>query len=135
MLEILALYYLSRKNKANALVRGRKPGFFLAMTFILWFGMELLGLFLGAYLGGQVGAYLMGLTFAVIGGVISYVLAKNCKPGEYELPADKLAKAVEQYAQPLAVPSGIRIVREGGFAGGGGPMDVHAERAASRQSL
>ena len=117
MLELLALYYLSKKNKANALARGRKPGFFVAMTFILWFGMELLGLVLGAYAGGEVWAYVMALIFAVAGGAISYILAKNCKPGVYVPASENLVQAVEQYAQPLTAAAGIRIVCERGFAG------------------
>lgn len=117
MLELLALYYLSKKNKANALARGRKPGFFVAMTFILWFGMELLGLVLGAYAGGEVWAYVMALIFAVAGGAISYILAKNCKPGIYVPASENLVQAVEQYAQPLTTAAGIRIVCERGFAG------------------
>lgn len=117
MLELLALYYLSKKNKANALARGRKPGFFVAMTFILWFGMELLGLVLGAYAGGQIGAYVMALIFAVAGGAISYVMAKNCKPSVYVPPTENLMQAIEQYAQPLTAAAGIRIVCERGFAG------------------
>ncbi len=116
MLELLALYYLSKKNKANAMARGRKPGFFVAMTFILWFGMELLGLVLGAYAGGEVWAYVSALVFAVAGGAISYILAKNCKPGVYVPSSEMLMQAVERYAQPLASAAGIRIVCEGGFA-------------------
>jgi hypothetical protein len=116
MLELLAMYYLSQKNKANALARGRKPGFFVAMTFILWFGMELPGVVLGSYLGGEAGAYLLGLVFAAAGGAISYILAKNCRPGAYVPASEKLMQAVEQYAQPLAMAADIRIVCEGGFA-------------------
>ena len=41
MLEFLALFYLVKKNRENALARGRKPGGFIALTFILWFHFEL----------------------------------------------------------------------------------------------
>jgi len=116
MLELLTLYYLSQKNKANALARGRKPGFFVAMTFILWIGMEVPGVMLGSYLVGEAGAYLLGLVFAAAGGAISYVLAKNCKPGVYVPATENLMQAVERYAQPLAAATDVRIVCEEGFA-------------------
>ncbi len=112
MLELIALYYLSRKNKANALARGRKPGFFMAMTFVFWFGLELVGAFAGAFLGGQFGAYLLGLVFAAVGGLLSYLMAKNCKPGEYMTPMSKMTTDISQNAETLDAQAAIRLVRE-----------------------
>jgi hypothetical protein len=131
MLELLALYYLSKKNKANALARGRQPGFFVAITVILWVGMELLGVVLGAYVGGQIGAYLLALVFAAAGGAISYVLAKNCKPGAYAPLSENLVQAVEQYAQPLTAAAGIRIVYERSFAGSDVTFVLNGRRLGS----
>ena len=47
MLEILFIIFLSNKNKANAISRGRKPGMFIGLTIGLWFGLEFLGAFIG----------------------------------------------------------------------------------------
>ena len=47
MLEFLALFYLVKKNRENALAKGRKPGGFIALTFILWFHFELAGFIFG----------------------------------------------------------------------------------------
>ncbi len=79
MLEILFIIYLCKKNAAAAVERGRKPGGFIALTVLLWVGMEFLGGFIGGLADLGTGTYLLALGMAVAGGVISGVIAKNCR--------------------------------------------------------
>lgn len=85
MLEIIALIYLWRANGANARMRGKKAIKYQLLTLALWFGMELLGVVLGMMLTGTFfsadyaiyGSYLFGIIGAVLGGLLSYNLAKS----------------------------------------------------------
>ena len=81
MIELVVLYLLGKKNMSNAIARGRKPGGFIALTIILWFGFEIIGIVIGlaANLGQQ--AYAGGMVFGAIGGFGSYQIAKHCKLG------------------------------------------------------
>ncbi len=115
MLEILGIIFLSNINAKNAAARGRKPGGFRGMTIGLWFGGELLGFFIGmAATNGEIyPAYGVALLLAATGGVASYFIAKNCKPGDYR---------PQQYgppvnAQALAAPCTLTVTREKSFVG------------------
>ena len=117
MLEILFIIFLSNKNKANAISRGRKPGMFIGLTIGLWFGLEFLGAFIGTLADMGAGAYGLALLFAIIGGVASYLIAKNCTPGDYVAPEQTMSKAVANAAQPLRFPAQITLVRESSMVG------------------
>ena len=118
MLEILGILMLCNKNKANALARGRKPGGFVGATIALWFGLELIGFLIGLAAGLEtLIAYVPGLVCAIIGGVISYLVAKNCKPGSYVPPVNAISENIARYAQPLATPARIDIIRESSMVG------------------
>lgn len=117
MLEILCLMLLCNKNKANALARGRKPGGFTALTICLWFGLEIIGLIIGLSAGMGTGAYLLAMLLALFGGLISYLIAKNCKPGNYVPPAQVLAGNIAQNAQPLDIPARVVLIRESSMVG------------------
>ena len=80
MLEIFFVRWLCGVNKRNALMRGKKPGGYIALTVILWFGLELVGAFIGASSGGEGSAYLFALMSAGIGGFVSYLAAKSGVP-------------------------------------------------------
>ena len=82
MLEILFLIFLCRKNAANAVMLGRKPGGFIALTLCLWVGMEFLGGFIGGLADLGTGTYLLALLLAALGGLGSYLAAKNCRYGQ-----------------------------------------------------
>lgn len=83
MLEILGLSLLCKKNMANALLRGRKPGLFIFLTLLLWVGCEVTLIIIGNVLELGFGAYLLGIAGAALGGLVSYLIAKNCKTGDY----------------------------------------------------
>lgn len=85
MLEIIALIYLWRANGANARMRGKKAIKYQILTLALWFGMELAGVVIGimittAFFSADYaiyGSYLFGIIGAVLGGILSYNLAKS----------------------------------------------------------
>ena len=84
MLEILFLIFLCKKNAENASLHGRKPGGFIALTLCLWVGMEFLGGIIGGLANLGTGTYLLALVMAALGGLVSYLSAKNCKYREAE---------------------------------------------------
>ncbi|MDR2437213.1 MAG: hypothetical protein LBD17_03995 [Endomicrobium sp.] len=123
---LLAIYFLNLKvllviqlsllctliiiNAKIANSRGRKGGMFAFLTFVLWVVFGLLGAFL-AYMvsGGKMQPILITATvFAIIGGIISYLIARNCTTGDYiALEGDKLL-----LASPLDTPVTLTIQRE-----------------------
>ncbi|SDO06727.1 hypothetical protein [Acetanaerobacterium elongatum] len=117
MLEILLLMLLCKTNKKNALARGRKPGGFIALTIILWLVLEFVGAFIGAFLDIGYGIYVMALLFAGTGALISYLAAKNCKPGNFVAQEQVRTQEVINNAQPLLAPIPLTIVREGSLVG------------------
>jgi hypothetical protein len=117
MLEILGLMMLCNKNKANALARGRKPTGFIWLTVLLWFGLEITGGIIGVAAEMGTGAYFLALLFALIGGLISYLASKNCKPGNYVPDVQILTCNIAQNAQPLDTPAQIVLVRESSMVG------------------
>ncbi len=117
MLEVLLIIFLCNKNKANAMSRGRKPGGFVALTITLWVGMELLGGLIGAAADMGYGAYGLAILFAAIGGLTSYLIAKNCKRGDYVSPAQSIAESIAHSAEALASPTQIVLVRDSSMVG------------------
>ncbi len=116
-MEILALALLYSINKKNALSRGREPALFIALTFVWWLVMEAIGLLIGVFLFGGGLAYLLAIVFAAVGGLISYLMARNCKPGYYMIPSVEMSAEIMQNADPLAEPAAIRLIRYGSFVG------------------
>lgn len=81
MLEIIALIFLTKKIGAICEDKGRKAGWYKALTVLLWFGCEVAGAFIGVItVGGGVIVYVYALIGAVVGAGISFVIAKNLKP-------------------------------------------------------
>lgn len=116
MLEVLGLVLLINLNMKNATKRGRKPGLFAALTIILWVVFELLGaLVVGMTLREvSIVTYLIVIAFALVGGLISFLIAKNCKEGDYNPSAAQaqLLDQIAQQAKPLEIPAKILLVRD-----------------------
>ncbi|MDR1081891.1 MAG: hypothetical protein LBQ79_13260 [Deltaproteobacteria bacterium] len=115
MIEILLLILLGRKNSKTASLKGRKGLNFFLLTLLLWIGSEFIGALIGnlATNGNPIGTYGIALLFALIGGMASYFIAKNCKPGNsLGLRFTRLAGA-----QPLEMPSILTISPQINLAG------------------
>ena len=118
MLEILGIYYLYLANKKNALARGRKSGLFTAITLLMWFGFEITGFIVGILAGLEGYAiYAPGLLGALFGGLLSYLIARNCRKGTYVAPEVQMAQNVARTTQRLSVPATIEIVRPSSLIG------------------
>ncbi|MCL1830389.1 MAG: hypothetical protein FWG21_03060 [Oscillospiraceae bacterium] len=83
MLEIIAVYYLCKKNSQNAKARGRKGSGAVAYTIALWLGFEFVGAFVGAFVSLILGSdgevaiiYVLALLFAALGGFIANTISK-----------------------------------------------------------
>ena len=109
MLEIFGLIMLCKANKRNALERGKRPGGFIALTIILWVGLELLGFVVGSMTEIEYGAIIFGYGFAGIGALISFLCAKFGPKGNYVDPkaqqADANAPIVGDYNVPVDTSS------------------------------
>lgn len=135
--------WLWKTNGRNAIARGQKPGKYRALTLGLWFGLEILGSMAGVILMSMispdknplVGAYLLGVPGAAIGGLLSYQITKHAPQGNYipdsmymnqwngqawgeqQWENQQQNEAVQQMGY-LAVPATIRIIEEpGGYTG------------------
>jgi hypothetical protein len=110
MLEILGVWLLSSNNKKHALNRGRKPGLFVALTFILWFGAEFLGVLIGVIAGLGALTYLLALGFAALDGLASYLIARNCTPGNDVIAdSEQIVADLLSRAERLTVPAVLDI--------------------------
>ena len=117
MIEILFLIFLSNKNASNAKERGRKPGVFIALTIILWFVFEISGAAIGNAMELGYGAYLIAFPMAALGGLLSYIIAKNCKEGDYVDPAQSTVQEVMENPEPMSLPTSINVIRDSSFVG------------------
>jgi len=118
MLEILGVYYLCQANKRNAMARGRKPGLFIGLTISLWFIFEIftdIMCVLSGFDGYAI--YMPGLFAALIGGLISYVITRNCRIGTYISPDAQMTENVRNTTEALTVPATVEIVRKSRFSG------------------
>ena len=137
MLEILGIYYLCRENRKNALARGRKPGLFTALTIVMWFGFELTAIILSVLVGLEGYAiYIPGLMGALLGGLFSYLIAKNCRKGSYVSPEEKMVQNVQNTAEMLSVPATVEIVRKSSFVGAlaGYPLILNGQAIGTIQN-
>lgn len=134
MLEIFCLIWLWNINGRNAIARGQHPRKYRIITLTLWFGLEILGTMVGVTLTEVMNpsanplfaAYFFGILGAIIGGWISFLLAKHAPQGNYrpENPfygsMNSLQNGhISMQANGLTVPATIKIVEEyGGYTGG-----------------
>lgn len=137
MLEILAIFYLCKANKRNALERGCKPGLYIGLTIGFWFGFEFLSIIVGAYNGLDFSAlYPLALFSALLGGLISYILAKNCPEGTYVEPMDQMTLNSNLMAEKLSVPATLEIVSKKTFFGSqlSYPITLNGQNVGSLKS-
>ncbi len=141
-LDIVIGILLAMRNKKIVLARGRKPGGFIALTLVLWFGLEIVGAAIGSLLGWGLydmssALYLLALAYGMagIGALIAYLAAKSCKPGNYypappvpyqgmpygAMPYGAMPYGAMPYgavtpvlpkAEPLETPAVIDIIRD-----------------------
>ncbi len=74
MLEILALYFLCKRNARVAQARGYRGGVFGFVTAAVWVFLELCGFALGVFLELQVLSYLLALAGAGLGALLSVII-------------------------------------------------------------
>ena len=86
MLEFFGIMMLCKANKKLALARGRKPGGYIALTIILWVGLEFIGVIVGTILELDYGRIFLAYGFAGIGALISFLCAKFGPKGDYVDP-------------------------------------------------
>ena len=120
MLEIFAIMTLSNHNAKKAAERGRDPRPFRIITYILWFGFEILGFILGAAIIGDLAAgYFFALMAACGGGLASYLLALNCAPGNFR----QMQYSPPEGAVPLDYPCILTVSR---LSSGVGALAVYS---------
>lgn len=130
MLEILVLIWLWRVNGANARARGQSAFKYRMIMFALWFGLEILGTFMGTMLCSIIApnidpfmpSYIMGVLGASLGGLLSYHLAKNCPLKNVMNNQEVISMNPSGYTiadtniELLQIPATVRIIEQlGGY--------------------
>lgn len=86
MLEVFGIIMLCKANRKTALARGHKPGGFVALTIILWVGLELIGLIIGTIFELEYGRILLAYGMAGLGALISWLIVRFVPKGNYVDP-------------------------------------------------
>jgi len=116
MLEVFGIIALCKLNKKNAIARGKRPGGFIALTIILWVGLEILGAVVSGIVAGVNGTELgysyifYAYGFAGVGALISFLCAKFGPRGDYVDPSTQNPQYGEQpvigtYNVPVNTPA------------------------------
>jgi hypothetical protein len=115
MLEFLVIMLLASANSRTVALKGRRPLFFILLTVGLWLGFEVIGYIVGREIAGRqiIFIYLTALLCAVIGGVVSNVIARCAKPGPFVGHKNKTVRG----AVPLARPIKLKIIPKVNLAG------------------
>lgn len=89
MLEIILLFFLTRKVGDICESKGRSGLPFKIMLVVFWLGGEIFGLILGAVISQGTGAlmYVFALAGAAIGAGITFVIVKSLSPVEGYVPS------------------------------------------------
>lgn len=129
MLEIFFISALAIKNKDIVELRGRKSTGFILLTIALWLGFEFTGALIALIMGfdGFI-MYLSAFVFAVLGGALSYFIAKNCTPGDY-VPVrldivETSGTDSSSDKELLSKEHTIKIIRDNSFVGIAVPYDL-----------
>jgi hypothetical protein len=95
MLEILLLFFLTRKIGEICREKGRKAIGYKILTVVLWFGGEIAGAIIGVLAtSGEGGAlvYVLALFGAAVGAAISFAIANSLTP--LEQPVQNMSSVV-----------------------------------------
>ena len=77
MIELLIVWQLCRVNRERAQAKGRNPGIYTALTIVLWFVPEAVGMLIAYYLHLPIAPYFLGLLLGGAGGAASCIAAKH----------------------------------------------------------
>ena len=81
MIEILVVYLLGKHNSKLAKSKGRNGGAFILLTFLLWFGAEIVTfLIVRSRVDSVIEAYGAALAVAAMGGLVSFIITASLKP-------------------------------------------------------
>lgn len=105
MLEIIALWTLTKRIGRIIEEKGRKSGWYKAFTVLLWIGGEIIGAIIGAVITGadesaQCLVYLFALVGAAGGAGIAYLIATNLSPVHSQLQDTSV---IEDPVQRIAI--------------------------------
>ena len=80
--------------------------------------------------------YPLALFSALLGGIISYILAKNCPKGTYVEPMDQMTLNSNRTAEKLSVPATLEIVSNKTFFGSrlSYPITLNGQNVGSLRS-
>lgn len=145
MLDIICLILMVSVNGRIARTKGQNPRKYRNLTILLWLGFELLGTMLGGILmmlflpnyNFLIGATVLGLVGAAVGGFLSYRITQNApvvnaESGQAERYSNynyQMANGGYAYqtnpvyypnqAEMLSFPATVKIIEElGGYSGG-----------------
>lgn len=95
MLELIGIITLGKAIQKIVTEKGLKPTKYILLMVILWLGFEVIGLFVGMILFGNVmTGYLLAFPGAAMGGYISYSVARNATPAQNEYRIEDFGKDV-----------------------------------------
>jgi len=91
MLEILALWQLTKRIGSIVEQKGHRSGWYKVLTVVLWFGGEIIGAIFGVLLTGasqsaQCLVYLFALGGAIAGAGVAYLIAISLSPASSATP-------------------------------------------------
>lgn len=86
MLEIILIIALVRRNGRICKEKNIKPGWYQALTVVLWLAFEIIGAMIGAFLFPyeRLMAYLFALMGAGLGALISAIIVNNLEAKKKE---------------------------------------------------
>ena len=84
MLEVIALWFLTKDIEKKALLKGQKPGKWKLITILAWFGAELFGFLIAVQIFGT--GNIIGL----------FLIAMMCAVGSYLFVKAQLEKMPDQ---------------------------------------
>ena len=95
MLELIGIIVLAKAIKRIVNEKGLKAFWYVLLMVVLWLSFEVIGLFVGMIIFGDVMmGYLLAFPGAALGAYISYRIAKNVRPQISEYPIEEFGKDI-----------------------------------------